>query len=66
MHIMLISKVSILLVTFFTVMTTYAQVRQPNIGKAIKYLNWKPKIKIDDGLKITMEYFRTQLKVKSD
>ena len=28
---MLISKVSILLATFFTAMTTYAQVRQPNI-----------------------------------
>ena len=32
--------------------------RQPNIEKAKKYLNWEPKINLEEGLKETIEYFR--------
>lgn len=32
--------------------------RQPNIDKAIKYLNWYPKIKLDEGLNKTINYFK--------
>ncbi len=32
--------------------------RQPNITKAKKELNWQPKIKLIDGLKPTIEYFK--------
>ncbi len=31
--------------------------RRPDIGKAIKYLNWKPKIGLKQGLLKTIEYF---------
>ncbi len=37
------------------------QVRQPDIGRARKILNWEPKVDIRDGLKRTIEYFRKLL-----
>lgn len=37
--------------------------RQPNISVAKKHLNgWEPKVKLDEGLVHTIEYFRKQLK----
>jgi dTDP-D-glucose 4,6-dehydratase len=33
--------------------------RQPDISLAKKTLNWKPKIQLNEGLKKTIEYFRT-------
>ena len=41
------------------------KVRQPNIEKAIKYLDWEPQVKLDEGLKTTMIYFKTQLGIKT-
>ena len=41
------------------------KVRQPNIGKAIKYLNWNPKVNLNEGLKTTIEYFKEQLNIKT-
>jgi len=41
------------------------KVRQPNIGKAIKYLNWNPKVHLNEGLKTTIEYFKEQLNLKT-
>jgi len=41
------------------------KVRQPNIEKAIQYLGWEPQVKLDTGLKTTMEYFKTQLNIKN-
>jgi len=41
------------------------KVRQPNIEKAIKYLSWEPQVKLDEGLKTTMEYFKVQLNIKN-
>ena len=38
------------------------QVRQPDISKARKLLNWEPKVDLDEGLKKTIDYFRERLK----
>ena len=38
------------------------QVRQPDISKAKRVLNWEPKVSLDEGLAKTIEYFRTRLK----
>jgi len=35
--------------------------RQPNIAKAKKYLNWEPKIKLEEGLIKTIKYFMDKL-----
>jgi dTDP-glucose 4,6-dehydratase len=35
--------------------------RQPDISKARKLLGWEPKVALEDGLRDTIEYFRTQL-----
>jgi dTDP-glucose 4,6-dehydratase len=39
------------------------RVRQPNISKAKKHLKWEPRVKLDEGLKATMEYFKGQLNI---
>jgi dTDP-glucose 4,6-dehydratase len=38
------------------------QVRQPDITKARKLLNWEPKVDLDEGLMKTIDYFRARLK----
>jgi dTDP-glucose 4,6-dehydratase len=38
------------------------QVRQPDISKAKRILNWQPKVPLHEGLAKTIEYFRTRLK----
>lgn len=38
------------------------QVRQPDITKARKLLNWEPKVELDEGLIKTIDYFRARLK----
>jgi dTDP-glucose 4,6-dehydratase len=38
------------------------QVRQPDISKAKRILDWEPKVSLDEGLAKTIEYFRTRLK----
>jgi len=35
--------------------------RKPDITKAKKLLRWEPKIKLADGLKDTIAYFRTKV-----
>jgi len=37
------------------------QVRQPDITKARMILGWEPKVKLEEGLVKTIEYFRTKL-----
>jgi len=37
------------------------QVRQPDITKARTILGWEPKVKLEEGLVKTIEYFRTKL-----
>ncbi len=39
------------------------KIRQPNISKAKKHLKWEPRVKLDEGLKATMEYFKEQLNI---
>ena len=40
------------------------QVRQPDITKARKLLNWEPKVDLDKGLVKTIDYFRGRLKAQ--
>jgi dTDP-glucose 4,6-dehydratase len=35
--------------------------RCPDISKAKRLLNWEPKVGLEDGLRMTLEYFRSQL-----
>jgi dTDP-glucose 4,6-dehydratase len=37
------------------------KVRQPDITRARTLLGWEPKVPLDEGLKRTMDYFRTRL-----
>jgi dTDP-glucose 4,6-dehydratase len=37
------------------------QVRQPDITKARKILGWEPKVKLEEGLSKTIDYFRTKV-----
>ena len=37
------------------------KVRQPDITRARTLLGWEPKVPLEDGLKRTLEYFRTQV-----
>ena len=37
------------------------QRRKPDITRAIKYLNWYPKVELKEGLKKTIEYFKQEL-----
>ena len=41
------------------------KVRQPNIERAVKYLGWEPQVKLDEGLKTTIEYFKSQLGIET-
>ena len=36
--------------------------RRPNLNRANSILNWAPKIKTENGLKLTYEYFKNNLK----
>lgn len=38
------------------------KVRQPNITRARTLLGWEPKVDLEEGLKKTIEWFKTQLK----
>jgi UDP-glucuronate decarboxylase len=40
------------------------QRRRPDITRAIKYLNWTPKIKLEEGIQKTIHYFENELKVE--
>jgi dTDP-glucose 4,6-dehydratase len=35
--------------------------RRPDISKARRLLNWEPKVSLEDGLRDTLAYFRTQV-----
>ena len=37
------------------------KVRQPDIGKARRILTWEPKVSLDDGLRQTIDYFRSRV-----
>ena len=52
-------------ITYLPLPVDDPKVRQPNIGKAIKYLDWNPKVHINEGLKTTIEHFKDQLNIKT-
>jgi UDP-glucuronate decarboxylase len=35
--------------------------RQPDISKAAKVLGWAPKVALEDGLRETVEYFKSKM-----
>jgi len=37
------------------------KVRQPDIGKARRILNWEPKVPLEDGLRQTIDYFKNRV-----
>ena len=37
------------------------KVRQPDITRARTLLGWEPKVNVEDGLRITIDYFRTKI-----
>ncbi len=37
------------------------KVRQPDISKAKRVLNWEPKVDLDQGLAVTLEYFKKRV-----
>jgi nucleoside-diphosphate-sugar epimerase len=37
------------------------KVRQPDITRARTLLGWEPKVPLDQGLKVTLDYFRKKL-----
>lgn len=37
------------------------KVRQPDITRARTLLGWEPKVPLDEGLKVTLDYFRKKL-----
>ena len=39
------------------------KVRQPDITRAKKYLNWGPVVGLDEGLQSTLKYFKEQLQI---
>ena len=38
------------------------KVRQPDISRAMRLLNWKPKVSLRDGLALTIPYFEKALR----
>ena len=52
-------------VTYMPLPMDDPKIRQPNIGRAIKYLNGNPKVHLNEGLKTTIEYFKEQLNIKT-
>lgn len=37
------------------------KIRQPSIGTAKKMLGWQPQVKLEEGLRITVDWFREKL-----
>jgi dTDP-glucose 4,6-dehydratase len=52
-------------ITYLSLPEDDPKVRQPNIDKAVKYLDWKPHVQLDEGLKSTIDYFKTQLGIET-
>lgn len=42
------------------------QVRQPDISKARRVLDWEPKISLEEGIRQTIPWFREQLKLRGE
>jgi dTDP-glucose 4,6-dehydratase len=42
------------------------QVRQPDIAKAQRVLNWQPQVSLEEGLKLTIPWFREELQRRGE
>lgn len=42
------------------------KVRQPNIDKARRVLGWEPRFDLDEGMKLTLEYFRERIAAREE
>jgi len=38
------------------------KIRQPDIGRARALLGWEPKVDVDEGLRLTIDWFRKRLR----
>ena len=48
-------------IVFKPLPTDDPKVRQPNIARARELLQWQPQVDLDQGLRVTSEYFKSQL-----
>ena len=48
-------------ITFHSLPVNDPKVRQPDISQAKKLLKWKPAVDLDEGLEITIDWFRERL-----
>jgi len=48
-------------ITFKTLPEDDPKIRQPDISRAKKLLDWEPKIPLDKGLRMTLEYFKERV-----
>lgn len=48
-------------IKFFPLPKDDPRQRKPNISKAKKILNWQPQVKLEEGLRKTIEYFKSKL-----
>jgi dTDP-glucose 4,6-dehydratase len=48
-------------VSFCPLPTDDPKLRQPDISKARRVLDWEPKVSLEEGLRITIDFFRTKM-----
>src|SRR5213594_3603174 len=51
-------------IVFRPLPTDDPKVRQPEIGRARALLGWEPRVDVDEGLRLTIDWFRRRLRVR--
>src|SRR5207245_10189561 len=49
-------------IVFRPLPTDDPKVRQPDIGRARALLGWEPRVDVDEGLRLTIDWFRRRLR----
>ena len=49
-------------IVFRPLPTDDPKVRQPDIGRALALLGWEPRVEVDEGLRLTIDWFRRRLR----
>jgi len=49
-------------IVFRPLPTDDPKVRQPDIGRARALLGWEPRVEVDEGLRLTIDWFRRRLR----